>query len=110
MASWTFYGMAAWKKKMLDGMRRTLDWAWGQVHGTVMISFKLNDVAGTTPTKQGQSGHESNRMFLRLPVTIALDGKLNFYPQTATIDASSVMLVLKVDKIAMEVDLLNDIL
>ncbi|KAF9451680.1 hypothetical protein P691DRAFT_757138 [Macrolepiota fuliginosa MF-IS2] len=109
-ASWTFYGMATWKKKMSDGMRRALDRAWGRTHGTAMISFKLNDVAGTTPTKQGQSGYESNRTFLRLPGTIALDGKLNFYPQTATIDANSVMLALKVDEIAMKVDLLNDIL
>lgn len=126
-ASWTFYGMATWKKKMSDGWRRALDRAWGRTHGIATISFKLNDVAGTTP-KKGQSGgltmmrlpscmsdhlfagHESSRTFLRFPGAVALDGKLNFYPQTATIDTDSVVLGLKVDEISVGVDLLNDIL
>lgn len=54
-SSWTSYGMAAWKKKMSDGLRRALDRAWGTMHGTATFSFKLSDVAGTTP-KQGLSG------------------------------------------------------
>lgn len=54
-SSWTFYGMAAWKRKMSDGLRRALDRAWGTMYGAATLSFKLSDVAGTTP-KQGQSG------------------------------------------------------
>ncbi|KXN86435.1 UPF0648 protein C3H5.09c [Leucoagaricus sp. SymC.cos] len=108
-SSWTFYGMAAWKKKMSDGLRRALDRAWGTMHGTVTLCFKLNDVAGTTH-KQGQIGHESTRIFFRLPGTAALNGKLRFFPQTATIDANSITLGLTMDEVAVGVDLLNDIL
>ena len=38
-----------------------------------------------------------------------MDGRLNFSPQTATIDANSISLGLKIDEIAIGVDLLNDI-
>jgi hypothetical protein len=54
-SSWRLYGMAAWKKKMSDGLSRALDRAWGRMHGTAAVCFRLNDVAGTTP-KQGQPG------------------------------------------------------
>lgn len=54
-SSWTFSGMAGWKKKMSDGLKRALDRAWGTMHGTVRASFKLNDIVGTT-TRHGQSG------------------------------------------------------
>lgn len=40
---------------------------------------------------------------------MVLDGRLNFSPQTATIDANSISLGLKIDEIAIGVDLLNDI-
>lgn len=108
-SSWTFYGMAGWKKKMSDGLRRALDRAWGAMHGTATVSFKLSDIAGTTP-KRGQPGHEGTRTFLRLPGIVALDGRLAFSPRTASIDANSITLGLKVDEAAIGVDLLNDVL
>jgi hypothetical protein len=39
-----------------------------------------------------------------------LDGKMKFFPQTATIDAKSVTVGLKADDITVGVDLLNEIL
>ncbi|XP_006460255.1 hypothetical protein AGABI2DRAFT_117215 [Agaricus bisporus var. bisporus H97] len=108
-SSWTFYGMSTWKKKMSDGLKRALDRAWGTMRGSASISFKLSDVVGTTP-KEGQSGHENSRIFLRLPGSLMLDGKLKFFPQTATIDANSVTVGLKADDIIVGVDLLNEIL
>lgn len=56
-----------------------------------------------------RAGHESTKSFLRLPGLVVLDGRLNFSPQTATIDANSISLGLKIDEIAIGVDLLNDI-
>lgn len=61
--SWTFYGMATWKRKMSDGLKRALDRAWGRMHGSASISFRLNDVVGTTP-KQGQPGVFYNRSLI----------------------------------------------
>jgi hypothetical protein len=45
-----------------------------------------------------------------LPGRVELNGKFDFVPQTATIDPKSVTLGLKVDELAVGVDLLNDIL
>ena len=55
------------------------------------------------------AGHESTKPFLRLPGIVVLDGRLNFSPQTASIDANSISLGLKIDEIDIGVDLLNDI-
>lgn len=58
-ASWTFYGMATWRRVTSDGLRRAWNRAWGRTHGAATVSFKLSDVTGITP-RQDQSGQFSN--------------------------------------------------
>lgn len=61
-----FYGVNAWKRRLIASFQRSLDRAWGGTQGTATVTIKLCDVSGTTQTPlNGQYIHITQKFCSR---------------------------------------------
>jgi len=114
-------GMAAWKNRMTDGFKRSLDRAWGSASGNARMEFKVSNIRGEMPLKPRSeylphtevllffTNHSSDSIvsFLSLPGILNMVASMEFDPRAGTINTHTLELTVSVSHCAAKVDLLN---
>jgi len=113
-------GVAAWRKRMTDSFRRSLDNAWGEARGDATITLKISNVVGTMPapgngeypvncpgTRVQPLLESHNVPFLLSPGTTDLTVSAKFNPREGSIDHKSLQVSFRLGDCSAKIDLLK---
>ncbi|TFK75811.1 hypothetical protein BDN72DRAFT_809463 [Pluteus cervinus] len=97
------YGVAAWRKRLGAGFRRSLDRAWGSTEVNGSVTLTVGGLMGSMPPWASHLGVEK-MCFLSIPGDIAFQASARFNPREGTVNKHSLQLNLTLGDCSVKLD------